>query len=180
MVSSCMPPAAQPSTCRCRPPEPLWHSRRAVWRRPVSSPTVADRAEERFQAALDRTGARDPRNFYRELLRSLKTRDPAEYERVVRLHDEELIPAVAEEGSDPLAAWLGYGCQLAGLLAPGTTVQIDPSGLASPYAPPVPLDRLVLQLPTAAREPALLIGIPPYLSPAQRATVALLHKRKQE
>ncbi len=146
----------------------------------MSAPEVADRAEARFQAALEQSGARDPRDFYRQLLRSLKARDRAAYERAVRIHDEELIPSVAGDGSDPLAAWLGYGCKLAALLAPGKTVQIDPSGLATAYAPPVPLDRLVLQLPTAAREPILVIGIPPALSPAQRATVDLLHKRKQE
>jgi hypothetical protein len=55
-------------------------------------------------------------------------------------------------------------------------VEIDPTGLAHPYSPPVPADRLVLHLPTSAREPALLVGLPPTLSPAQRASFDLLVK----
>lgn len=136
------------------------------------------RADARFDRAREEAGARDPRDFYRQRLRELKDRDPDAFRRAVDYYERTLIPKVADEQFDPLAEWLEYGRMLAELTAPGETVQIDPSGLASPYAPPVPVDRLVLHLPASGRERAIPVGLPPDLSAAQRATFDLLVSRK--
>jgi hypothetical protein len=131
-------------------------------------------ADRRFEEALAAHGARDPREFYRDQLRGLRERSPQAFEQAVRYYESTLIPGVARAGSDPLAEWLEYGRVLAELSAPGRPVQIDPSGAAAPYSPPVPPDQLVLHLPNASREPAQPIGLPALLSPAQRAAFDLL------
>lgn len=140
----------------------------------VTEQETKERADQRFEAALEKTGARDPRDFYRERLKELRGRDAAAFRRAVDYYETHLIPAVAQEDTDPLAEWLEYGRVLAELSAPGRTLQIDTTGRAHDYAPPVPLDHLVLHLPTAAREPALVVGLPSELSTAQRATYDLL------
>lgn len=137
-------------------------------------------ADARFESVLKETGARDPREFYRGRLRELRGQNPTAFQQAVHYHDTRLVPAVAREDSHPLAEWLEYGRFLATLVAPGRTVQIDSTGLATDYAPPVPLDRLVLHLPADTRQPALAVGLPARLSPAQRATYALLVEGKQE
>lgn len=138
---------------------------------------VTARAEERFERALRESGGRDPRDFYRERLRRLREQDAEAYERAVRYYRGELIPRVAAEGSDPLGEWLEYGRHLAAMSAEGETVQIDRTGRSAPYHRPVAGDRLVLHLPHSARDPALPIGLPPTLSPAQEATYDLLVRR---
>lgn len=144
----------------------------------MSNDQLKEQAERRFEEARVASGARDPRDFYRRRLRELRARDQAAFDEAVRHYDEVLIPAVAEPGSDPLAEWLEYGRLLASLTAPGETVQIDGSGRAAPYTRPAPLDHLVLHMPSSAREPGIAVGIPPELSPAQRAAYALLVDRK--
>jgi len=135
-------------------------------------------AEERFKQALADTGARDPRDYYRERLVALRDRDPIAYQRAVVYFNTVLVPEVAREGSDPIAAWLDYGCFLAELSVDGGPVQIDASGRSQPYRSPAPTDHLVIHLPTSAREPALAVGLPPKLSPAQKATYDLLVLRR--
>ena len=135
-------------------------------------------AEARFAAALEKQGARDPREFYRERLRTLRSSNPTGFQQAIEYYETRLIPEVAGAESDPLESWLEYGRVLASISAPGETVQIDPSGKSSPYSRPVPGDHLVLHLPTSRREPALAVGLPPALSPAQRATYELLVARK--
>lgn len=132
------------------------------------------RADERFAQALASSGAKDPRDFYRDRLRELRTRDEKAYARAVEYYETRLLPAVARDDSDPLAEWLEYGRMLAQLTVDGSPAQIDATGRYHPYAPPVPADHMVLHLPTSARDPALVIGLPAQLSPAQRATYALL------
>ncbi|MQA90140.1 MAG: hypothetical protein GEU90_07885 [Gemmatimonas sp.] len=135
-------------------------------------------ADQRFEEALGRLGARDPRDFYRSWLRQLRERSPDDFSRATGYFDQTLIPAVADEGGDPIAEWLEYGRFLASLLEEGETLQIDPTGLAKPYSPPVGVDQLVLHLPTSTRQPALAVGLPTQLSAAQRATYDLLVARK--
>lgn len=137
------------------------------------------RADERFEHALQQTGARDPRAFFRDQLRDLKANDAGAFRRALRYYEETLIPTVAAEGSDPVAEWLEYGRVLASLSTPGRTVQIDTTGRARDYARPVPPDALVLHLPENAARPAVVLGIPPKLSPAQRASLDLLYKQSQ-
>lgn len=140
---------------------------------------LRERADRRFEQALRDAGARDPRDFYRERLKELKERDADAYRRAVAYFEERLTPAVAAEDSDPLSEWMEYGRFLAELTAPGRPVQIDPSGRASAFAPPIPPDHLVVHLPTAPAERALLVGLPRELSPAQRAAYELLVKGSQ-
>jgi hypothetical protein len=135
------------------------------------------RADARFEQALKQTGARDPRTFYRDQLKELKAASPDGFRRALRYFEETLIPTVADEGSDPVAEWLEYGRMLASLAVPGRTVQIDAGGRARDYARPVPLEAMVLHLPENASRPALVLGIPPRLSPAQRASYDLLVKQ---
>lgn len=137
------------------------------------------RADERFDQALRETGARDPRDFFRTQLRELKASDPEAFRRALRYYEETLIPAAADDASDPVAEWLEYGRMLASLSTPGRTVQVDATGRARDYARPVPADALVLHLPDSAGRPALVLGLPPKLSPHQRATYDLLVKQSQ-
>ena len=137
------------------------------------------RADERFERALQQTGARDPRNFFRDMLRDLKAADAEGFRRALRYFEETLIPTVADEASDPVAEWLEYGRVLASLMVRGRTVQVDATGRARDYARPVPLDALVLHLPENAARPALVLGLPPKLSPHQRASYDLLVKQSQ-
>ena len=137
------------------------------------------RADARFEQALQQTGARDPRGFFRDQLRELKSANPDAFRRALRYFEETLIPAVAEEGSDPVAEWLEYGRVLASLSIPGRALQIDAGGRARDYTRPVPTDALVLHLPDNAAKRALVVSLPPKLSPHQRATYDLLVKQSQ-
>lgn len=144
----------------------------------MADPDLRARADQRFEQALQQAGARDPRDFYRTLLRDLKAASPDAYRRALGYYEQRLIPAVAADDGDPLAEWLEYGRVLASLAQPGgRTVAIDPAGAAGDYARPVAADALVLHLPERAAEPALAIGLPAKMSAAQRASFALLVKQ---
>lgn len=142
------------------------------------SQDVADKADRALEDALEATGARDPRGFYRDRLKALKQADPTAYERAVEYYREILLPVVADGVEPPLDAWTEYGRRLAEALAPGRTVGIDPTGLAHPYERPMG-DRLVLHLPDNAGVRALLVGLPPQLTRAQRAAYDVLVEGKQ-
>lgn len=131
---------------------------------------VQARADRLLEETLQRTGARDPREFYRDRLRELKARNPSGYEDAVRHYRDVLLPSIAEEEREPLVAWTEYGRRLAELTAPGRTVAVDESGRAHPWDPSAGLDHLILHLPRARNLPALLVGLPSELSDAQRAT----------
>jgi hypothetical protein len=136
-------------------------------------------ADKALEAALQATGARDPREFYRERLRELKKADAAAYETAVGYYRDTLIPEVAGGQRDPLDAWTEYGRRLAAALAPGCTLSVDSTGLAHEYDGPE-RDRLVLHLPAASGARALLVGLPTSLSPAQRATYDVLVEGRQK
>lgn len=132
--------------------------------------TPREIADSLLEQALQSSGSRDPREFYRERLRELKERDPERYREAVRYFESTLVPSVAAGGTDPLAAWTEYGRHLAELTAPGRTVAIDESGRARRYEPPHAPEELILHLPQAPGGRALLVGLPRELSEAQRAT----------
>lgn len=136
----------------------------------MSGDTLQEKADRVLEQAIEESGARDPREFYRERLRELRERDDAAYDEAVRHYREELLPTVAEGEGDPLALWTEYGRMLAELTAPGRTVAIDATGRAGPCGSPPQTDRLILHLPKARALPALLVGLPPELTAAQRAT----------
>jgi hypothetical protein len=138
------------------------------------SDSIQARAEARLKAALAGGTFQDPRDFYRERLRALKERDPGAFEQATRYYREVLLPRVADEANDPLAQWMEYGRLLGELGGPGRTVEIDRSGRARPYAPPVEPGHLVLYLPDDLASPVLVVALPCELSPAQQATYDLL------
>jgi hypothetical protein len=138
-----------------------------------SSDTVAAAAEQALEAALAESGARDPREFYRERLRELKRLRPDEYQSAVTYYTRTLLPEVAERRREALSAWTEYGRRLAEALTPGRTVTIDETGRARPYEASGGLG-LILHLPEDGGGRALLVALPRTLSPAQRATYDVL------
>lgn len=135
---------------------------------------VRERADRRFAEALESTGAPDPRERYREWLKALRARDEGAFRKALDYFEQELVPAVAREDSDPLAAWTEYGMRLAQRLLPGEAVRIDATGRSRPCDPSAAIEELVLHLPRAARDAALPVRLPPRLSTAQQAAYDLL------
>lgn len=136
----------------------------------MSDDDVQSTADRLLEEALERTGARDPREFYRERLREIKARDPSAYDRAVEHYRDVLLPAIATDGEEPLSAWTEYGRTLAELGAPGRTVSVDGTGRAHPYERAHAGELLILHLPKARNVGALLVGLPAELTSAQRAT----------
>jgi len=139
-----------------------------------------DRADQIFEDALGKTGAKDPREFYRKRLREMKEENPDAYGEAVAYYQNELVPSIAEAGDDPLMAWQQFGCRMAELTVTGTPIEIDTTGRRRPYAPPTPTDRMVLHIPQGSKGRALIIGLPPELSAAQLATYDLLVAGRQK
>lgn len=139
-----------------------------------------NRADRIFEEALDRTGAKDPREFYRTRLREMKADNPGAYQEAVAYYENDLVPSIAEAGDDPLMAWQRFGCRVAELTVTGTPMEIDTTGRRRPYAPPTPPDRMVLHIPQGSKGRALVVGLPPELSPAQLATYDLLVGGRQK
>lgn len=146
---------------------------------PAMSEDQTAEADRRLQEVLEASGARDPREFYRDRLRELKSADASAYSEAVAYYKDRLIPEVAAGSVDPLVGWAEYGRMLAEALAPGRTVSIDTTGIADPYEPPAPPDRLVLHIPQNPGVRALLVSLPATLSAAQRATYDVLVSGKQ-
>jgi hypothetical protein len=142
------------------------------------SDDLAAAADEVLASALAEAGARDPREFYRDRLRELKQADPGAYESAVSYYRDTLIPEVASGTVDPINACTEYGRRLAAASSPGRTVSIDDTGVAREYVGP-DRDGLVLHLPDNAGARALLVGLPPTLSAAQRATYHVLVEGRQ-
>jgi len=131
-------------------------------------------ADRVFLEALERTGARDPRDFYRKSLRGLRQVNPDGYEKAVAHFQEVLVPSIANGDAKPLQAWREYGRLIAEVTVSGRTVAIDETGRSFPFEAEAPLDRLVLHLPDTKSGRAILVSLPPTPSQAQRATYELL------
>ncbi len=142
--------------------------------------SIHDRADQLFEDALGKTGAKDPREFYRKRLREMKADDPDAYRDAVAYYENELVPSIAEAGDDPLTAWQQFGCRMADLMVAGAPVEIDTTGRRRPYAPPTPADRVVLHIPKGSGDRALVVALPPELSAAQLATYDLLVGGRQK
>jgi hypothetical protein len=141
-------------------------------------PDLQQEADRRFAAHLEATGARDPRDFYRDLLKRLKARDEAAYRKAVERFRDEVVGPIARDDRDPLEAWVSYGLALARELHPGRTVVLDRAGRSIPFEPPPDPDAMILQLPDEKRERAVPVSLPPDPSPAQRAVLDLLVEGK--
>jgi len=141
---------------------------------------LQNRADELFEESLTRTNAKDPREFYRDRLREMKGTDLEAYKAAVDYYQNELIPSIAEKGADPLLSWQEYGCRLAQLTIPGDPVEIDVTGVTHKYKPPTPEDRMILHIPEGPKGKAIVVGLPPELSSAQRATYDLLVAGRQK
>ncbi len=131
--------------------------------------TPQKQADTLLEAAIQATGARDPREFYREQLKELRAESATGYDKAVAHYTSQLIPTILD-GVDPMAAWTEYGRTLAQLRAAGRTVCIDASGRASDWAFPPEAGLLVLHMPDEKRRKALIVGLPTELSDAQKAT----------
>jgi hypothetical protein len=138
------------------------------------------KADEAFARALEATGARDPREYYRKQMAELKQSDPSAFAEARDYYARVLVPAVAGGQEDPIQAWLEFGRRLAEWSGPGETVLVDGTGVAHPWSRPVPLDHLALHLPEARGGRAAAVGIPIEPTPAQRATFDLLVAMKRE
>jgi hypothetical protein len=134
---------------------------------------LKSRADARLASALAAPGAPvDPRPLFRPVLRHLRERDPAAFDRALAHFEGTLVPAVAG-GADPLRAWLNYGLLLASALGAGRTVEVDPTGRARSLEEGTG-GGLVLHVPEADDAPVLVLHQPTDASPAQVATVELL------
>jgi hypothetical protein len=136
-------------------------------------------ADRRFEEALEATGARDPRDFYRAALRHLKEGNPEGYTQAVDHYQNTLCPSVASGEAEPLRAWREYGRLIAEMTGPGRTVAIDETGRSDTYSPETPLDRMVLHLPEQKGSRGIVVALPASLSPAQKASYDLLVQGKQ-
>jgi len=135
--------------------------------------SAQETADARLEQALEETGARDPREFYREQLKALREADPEAYQTAVTYYRDILIPSIAAGTAEPLPAWTAYGLRLAELAHEGRTVAIDATGRSKAFEEFEP-ESLVLHLPEEKRARALLVQLPPKPSKAQRASYSWL------
>lgn len=133
-----------------------------------------EEADRRYEIRIQETGARDPREFYRDILRDLRETDVEAYKEMVARYEAEVVLPLAEGSRDPLLIWLQFGRVLAQRAAPGRLMLVDATGRAKPAPEQLSWGDLLLQLPDEPRSRALPVGIPPEPTPAQRATLDLL------
>ena len=127
-------------------------------------------AEARFAEALAATGARDPRDYYRDRLRELKHNNPEGYAEGVAYYQQTLIPSIAGGEADPLEAWREYGLLIARLTVAGRPVAVDAGGRSRPFRPPGDPGDMVLHMPDRGRERPILVTLPAKPSQAQLGT----------
>lgn len=135
-------------------------------------------ADRLLEEALRKTGASDPREPYRALLRDLKERSLSDYEEAVAEYRDRVVRGIAEEGADPLVRWIEFGCATVQRLNPGRTIVVDGTGRAAPFAPPPKGTDLILHLPDDRKSRALLVSSPGAPTTAQNATIELLVQGK--
>jgi len=133
-------------------------------------PDLKKAADARFDEARAETGARDPRDYYRQRLKELRRSNPGNYAEAVQYYEERLVPSIAGGAADPLHEWTDFGARLASLAAPGRAWAVDGAGGRRPHESPVDLADVVLHVPTG-REPVFVVWLPAALTPAQQATV---------
>jgi hypothetical protein len=115
----------------------------------------------------------DSREEYRNLLRDLRVRDPAAYEKAARHYSSRVLSGIAA-GEDALEMWIDYGGFIGSLTETGTLMSIDATGRSAPYGVPFRDGDMVLFVPERGRNGAFVVVAPLEPSPAQSATVGLL------
>ena len=141
----------------------------------IMSEDLTAEADRLLAEALNASGERDPRDYYRNRLMELKGSNPQGYDAAIEYYQNKLIPLIASGEAEPIVAWTEYGRFLAESLTPGQTVSINPSGESHPYEPTTASGNLVLHIPESGKGGrAILVGLPNDLSPAQRATYDVL------
>lgn len=134
----------------------------------------ADGASDRTEAALKSGGYADMRPVYRAILKHLKQKDAVLFDEATARYQETLVPALDDEATDPIAAWVEYGAWLARKLTTGRLTHLDETGLATNGdATPAP-GRVLLYLPDEQGESAIPLLQPAEPSAAQLATLKLL------
>lgn len=135
--------------------------------------------DRRTDEAFARSGWRDPRLDYRDLLRRLKERDETSFRNAVHDYEAEVVERLSDPATDPVAAWLEYGARLAALVGGGRTVAIDRDGRSSEAPGATPgVGTLLLHLPANAGAGGIVVACPREPSDAQAATIALLAEGK--
>ena len=135
------------------------------------------RADANLTAAAATLRLADPRPAYRERLRILKEERPEAFATALRHYEENVLPAIANDG-DVMSAWVRYGAALGAHTAPGRMVRVDETGRASAFAPPVQAGSLILHIPDENSAPILVATAPAEPTAAQQATLNLLVNRK--
>lgn len=130
------------------------------------------RAGDRLDAALADADRRDPRPFYKPVLRHLRERSPDAFQSALAWFDDALVPGCLD--GDPLAAWLDYGLRLAEALGTGRILDIDGTGRARVAGDPAAATGLLLFIPDTTSAPVVVLRYPVDATPAQRATYELL------
>jgi len=135
------------------------------------------RADGLLEAGLAERGLSDARSAFRVLLRDLKARDTALFDRAASYYSETVVPRVAG-GADAVETWIDYGGFIGSLGETGELMSIDRTGRAGRYAAPLRTGDLVLFVPDGGRNGAFAVVSPIEPSPAQAATLDLLVEGK--
>lgn len=146
-----------------------------------------EQATARLEAALAASSVRDPRAAFRAALRALKEDRPESFQDALRYYETVLVPRIAEQDEDPVAAWLAYGRRIAELSGSGRTWRVDPSGRAretheapsspddgAPAGAAAPASDLLLFVPDRPTAPVVPLSGPAEPTAAQQASLDLL------
>lgn len=136
-----------------------------------------EKVYELLEIGLAERGLVDARSAFRALLRDLKVRDAAAFERATGYYSGTVVPAIAA-GADAVETWIEYGRFIGQLTEAGELMSIDVTGRALRYAGPLQARDLVLFVADSGRNGAFVVVSPIDLSPAQSATVDLLVEGK--